>query len=43
MIFSHSGRIYFKRRDDKRMEIVTIGTKNTQEQDMAFIESISGS
>ena len=43
VIFSYSGRIYFKKRDDKRMEIVTIGTKNTQEQDMAFIETISGS
>lgn len=43
VIFSYSGRIYFKKRDDKRIEIVTIGTKNTQEQDMAFIQSISGS
>jgi len=40
-IFSYSGRIYFKKRDDKRMEIVTIGTKNTQEQDITVIESIS--
>ena len=39
--FSYSGRIYFKKRDDKKIEIVTIGTKNTQEQDIAFIESIS--
>jgi hypothetical protein len=41
LIFSYSGRIYFKKRDDKRIEIVAIGTKNTQEQDMAFIETIS--
>jgi len=39
--FSYSGRIYFKKRDDKKIEIVTIGTKNTQEQDITFIESMS--
>jgi len=39
--FSYSGRIYFKKRDDKKIEIVTIGTKNTQEQDIAFIEGMS--
>jgi len=27
--------------DDKKIEIVTIGTKNTQEQDITFIESMS--
>lgn len=40
-IFSYSGRIYFKKRDDKKIEIITIGTKNTQKQDMAFIEGMS--
>ncbi|HUV60090.1 MAG TPA: hypothetical protein VMW09_08260 [Desulfatiglandales bacterium] len=40
-IFSYSGRIYFKKRDDKRIEIITIGTKNTQEQDITFIEGMS--
>lgn len=41
VIFSYSGRMYFKKRDNKKMEIVTIGTKNTQEQDITFIESMS--
>jgi hypothetical protein len=40
-IFSYSGRIYFKKRDDKKIEIIIIGTKNTQEQDITFIEAIS--
>lgn len=40
-IFSYSGRIYFKNRDGKRVEIITIGTKNTQEQDITFLERIS--
>ena len=39
--FSYSGRIYFRKRDDKKIEIITIGTKNTQEQDTTFIESLS--
>lgn len=41
VIFSYSGRIYFKKRGDKKIEIITIGTKNTQEQDIKFIESMS--
>jgi len=40
-IFSYSGRIYFRKKDNNKMEIVAIGTKNTQEQDMAFMEGIS--
>jgi len=40
-IFSYSGRIYFKKRDDKRIEIITIGTKNTQEQDITFMEGMA--
>jgi hypothetical protein len=40
-IFSYSGRLYFKKRDDKKIEIITIGTKNTQEQDITFIEGVS--
>jgi len=41
VIFSYSGRIYFKKRDDKKIEIITIGTKNTQEQDIKFIDGMS--
>jgi len=41
VIFSYSGRIYFKKRDSKKMEIVAIGTKNTQAQDITFIENMS--
>lgn len=39
--FLYSGRIYFKKLDNKKIEIIAIGTKNTQEQDITFIESIS--
>jgi hypothetical protein len=40
-IFSYSGRIYFRKKDSNKMEIVAIGTKNTQEQDIAFMEGIA--
>jgi len=40
VLFSYSGRIYLKRKEDKKFEIVAIGTKNTQEQDIAFIEGM---
>lgn len=39
-IFSYSGRIYFRKKDNNKMEIVAVGTKNTQEQDIAFMEGI---
>ena len=40
-IFSYSGRLYFKKRGDKKIEIITIRTKNTQEQDITFMEGMS--
>lgn len=41
VIFSYSGRIYFKKRENKKIEVIAIGTKNTQEQDITFLESLS--
>lgn len=38
--FSYSGRIYFQKDSQHKTKIVTIGTKNTQEKDLAFIESV---
>lgn len=40
-IFSYSGRIYFRKKDENKIEIVAIGTKNTQEQDITFMEGIA--
>jgi hypothetical protein len=39
VIFAYSGRIYFHKNGQSRTKILTIGTKNTQQKDMAFIES----
>jgi len=38
VLFAYSGRIYLQKRDDRKIEILAIGTKNTQEQDIAFLE-----
>ena len=38
--FSYSGRVYFQKDSQHKTKIVTIGTKNTQEKDLAYIESI---
>ena len=40
VIFSYSGRIYFQRDSQPKTRVVAIGTKNTQEKDLAFIESV---
>ncbi len=38
--FSYNGRIYFSKGKDGKVNILSIGTKNTQEKDLAFIDSI---
>ena len=38
--FSYSGRIYFQKDNQPKTRILSIGTKNTQEKDLAFIESV---
>lgn len=36
--FSYSGRIYYRKDSQSRIRIFVIGTKKTQEQDLAFLE-----
>jgi len=38
--FAYSGRIYFQQNSQARTKILTIGTKNTQQRDLAYIESV---
>jgi chromosome segregation ATPase len=38
--FSYSGRIYFQKESQGKIRVITIGTKNSQDQDLAFIESL---
>lgn len=37
--FSYSGRIYFQKNSQGKIRVMAIGTKNTQEQDLAYLEA----
>ena len=37
--FSYSGRIYFQKDSQPKTKIVAIGTKNSQEQDLSYVEN----
>ncbi|UCD88440.1 MAG: hypothetical protein JSW04_08150, partial [Desulfobacterales bacterium] len=40
VIFSYKGRLYFRKTKDNKIEILTIGTKNSQTKDLEFLDSI---
>jgi hypothetical protein len=40
VLFSYNGRLYFRRSKNQVVEILTIGTKNTQAKDLEYIDSI---
>ncbi|MDY6905920.1 MAG: hypothetical protein SWH61_14685 [Thermodesulfobacteriota bacterium] len=40
IIFSYNGRIYFRNLKDGSMEVLAIGTKNTQGKDMSFLDTL---
>jgi len=40
VVFSYSGRIYYRKDSQAKKTIVAVGTKNTQEKDLAYLESI---
>jgi hypothetical protein len=42
VVFAYSGRLYFRRAKSNKVEILTIGTKNTQNRDLAYIDSFNG-
>ena len=39
VLFAYNGRLYF-RKQDNMIEVVVIGTKNTQPKDMEFLHSL---
>jgi predicted nucleic acid-binding Zn-ribbon protein len=39
--FSYSGRIYYQKDSQAKKTVVAVGTKNTQEKDLAYLESIA--
>ena len=40
VLFAYNGRLYFRTTKDTRIEILVIGTKNTQARDLEYIDSI---
>jgi len=40
ILFAYSGRLYFKKNESNKIEILIIGTKNTQVRDMEFLHSL---
>jgi hypothetical protein len=39
--FAYRGRIYWRRGANGKVEILAVGTKNTQPKDLAHLESLS--
>ena len=40
VIFSYNGRLYFRATKNSRIEILTIGTKNTQIKDLEYLDKV---
>ena len=40
VIFAYKGRLYFRKTKGKRIEVLAIGTKNTQARDLEFLDSL---
>ena len=40
VVFAYKGRLYFRRLQDNRIEILAIGTKNVQAKDLQFLDKL---
>ena len=40
VVFAYNGRLYFRKTNDNRVEVPIIGSKNTQQKDLAYISSL---
>jgi Skp family chaperone for outer membrane proteins len=40
VIFAYKGRLYYRKTKDNKIEVLVIGTKNTQVKDLEFLEKI---
>ena len=40
VIFAYNGRLYFRKTKESRMEVLVIGTKNTQVKDLHFLDTL---
>ena len=41
-VFAYKGRLYWRKREDGVIEIPVVGTKNTQQRDLSYLEGLSG-
>jgi hypothetical protein len=41
-VFAYKGRIYWRKTSDGRVEILAVGTKNTQHKDLNYLDSLPG-
>ncbi|RLC10218.1 MAG: hypothetical protein DRI57_20740 [Deltaproteobacteria bacterium] len=41
VIFGYKGRLYFRRTKEQKIEILAIGTKNSQTKDLEFLDNLS--
>ena len=41
VLFAYNGRLYFRRHGDQQIEVLAVGTKNSQTRDLEFIDTIS--
>lgn len=40
VVFAYNGRLYFRKTKENRIEILTLGSKNTQAKDLIFLDNI---
>jgi hypothetical protein len=40
VIFAYKGRLYFRNTKDKRVEVLAIGTKNTQARELEYLAKL---
>lgn len=40
VVFGYKGRMYFRRGPDRRVEVLAVGTKNTQERELEFLANL---
>ena len=40
VIFAYKGRLYFRKQKDNRIEVLAIGTKNTQARELEFLSRL---
>ena len=40
VVFAYNGRIYFKKNEQQRIDLLAVGTKNTQAKDLAYLDRV---